>query len=175
MNGQIEVADGAIPRWWVVAFFTVLTVAAGYWLWFEAFHVSPGPLDRYIAARAAALDTGEPVTEEALTALTSDKLALRGGSRAFEQNCAKCHGQRGEGGIGPNLTDDHWIEGGAALEIYQTIALGRTGKGMPAWGLQLGPGLCKQLAAHVLTIRGTHASGGKPPQGERWEPGPDQR
>jgi cytochrome c oxidase cbb3-type subunit 3 len=46
---------------------------------------------------------------------------------------------------------------------------GRDGKGMPSWGLTLGTAACKQLAAYVLTVRGTNVPG-KPPQGERRPP-----
>jgi cytochrome c oxidase cbb3-type subunit 3 len=157
---------GPLPRWWLWSTALTVALAAGYWLWSEPLHISPGPLEQYLADRAAALDTGEPVTEQALAELAGDKLAVRAGSAAFARNCVKCHGARGEGGIGPNLTDDFWITGGAALDIYQTIVHGRDGKGMPSWGLQLGTGACKQLAAYVVTLRGTNVPG-RPPQGER--------
>ncbi|MFA9290391.1 MAG: cytochrome c, partial [Solirubrobacteraceae bacterium] len=31
------------------------------------------------------------------------------GKELFAKNCATCHKENGAGGIGPNLTDDHWI------------------------------------------------------------------
>ena len=98
--------------------------------------------------------------------LAADKLAVKAGGAVFTRNCVKCHGARGEGNIGPNLTDEFWIAGGSALDIYQTILHGRDGKGMPSWGLVLGTGACKQLAAYVVTIRGSNLPG-KAPQGER--------
>ena len=40
----------------------------------------------------------------------------------------------GGGGIGPNLTDDHWILGGGMEKVYNTISEGgRSGKGMVSW------------------------------------------
>ncbi len=168
---QIDGADGPLPRWWLWAAWLTVAVAAATWLWSEAFHLAPGPLERYLADRAAALDTGEPVTDEALVALAGDKLAIQAGGDLFARNCVKCHGARGEGNIGPNLTDAFWIGGSAPLDIYQTIILGRDGKGMPSWGLQLGTGACKQIAAYALTIRDTNLPG-KPPQGTRSQPPP---
>ena len=164
----IEEADNKLPGWWLWTFYIAIAFSFGYWLWVEAFEVSPGPLDSYIAERMEALDTGEEVTDEALVSLAADKLAVRAGERAFAQNCAKCHGSRGEGNIGPNLTDEFWLAGGAPVDIYATVMHGRNGKGMPAWGLQLGPGMCKQVTSYLHTLRGTNLPG-KPPQGERWE------
>jgi cytochrome c oxidase cbb3-type subunit 3 len=161
--------DSALPRWWLWATAFTVALAAGYWLWIEPLHLSPTPFERYVTERAAALDTGEPVTEKVIADLARDKLAVRAGEGAFARNCAKCHGARAEGHIGPNLTDDFWIGGGAALDIYQTILRGRDGKGMPSWGLLLGTGDCKQLAAYVVTLRGTNRPG-KAPQGAKWVP-----
>jgi cytochrome c oxidase cbb3-type subunit 3 len=165
-GGSAEVADHPLPRGWVWAALLTALVAAGSWLWSEGLRLSPRPLERYLVERAAALDTGEPVTEPALLALAGDKLAVQAGADLFGRHCAKCHGARAEGHIGPNLTDAYWIGGAAPVDIYQTILLGRDGKGMPAWGLQLGVGACKQLAAFVLTVRDTDLPG-KPPQGAR--------
>lgn len=168
----IEEADNKLPQWWLWSFYLAIAFAFGYWIWFEALKAGDGPLDTYSAERMAALDTGEPVTEEVLLALAGDRLAVRAGARAFGQNCAKCHGSAGEGNIGPNLTDDYWLGGHAPVDIYQTIVTGRTGKGMPAWGLQLGPGACKQVAAYLLSIKSSNLPG-KEPQGTR--AAPDQK
>lgn len=55
------------------------------------------------------------------------------GKSIFIGNCAGCHGQSGEGGIGPRLNsrdvlpavDDHYL--------FRAIAEGRPGTAMPAW------------------------------------------
>ena len=162
----IEEADNRLPQWWLWTFYLAIAFSFFYWIYYEGTRIGPGPLDRYAADRTAAMDTGEPVTEAVLLGLQRDKLALRSGEKAFGQNCAKCHGSRAEGNIGPNLTDDHWIGDDSPMGIYTTIGEGRGGKGMPGWALQLGPSTCKQLAAYVLTLRGTHVPG-KAPQGEK--------
>lgn len=58
------------------------------------------------------------------------------GSEIYSQSCASCHGQSGEGGIGPELG------GGAVAEAYpeidDQIAVITNGRGsMPAFGNQL--------------------------------------
>lgn len=54
------------------------------------------------------------------------------GQSIYEDNCARCHGPDGEGGVGPQLGD------GAVVENYPDLAdqitLIREGRnGMPAW------------------------------------------
>ncbi len=160
MNPTLErESDGPLPRWWRWGLGLSIALATSYWLCSEAFHLVPEPLERYLAERAAALDTGEAVTDQMLVELARDKLAVRAGAADFGRHCAKCHGAGGEGGIGPNLTDDVWIASGSPLDIYRTIVFGRDGKGMPSWGLLLGTGACKQLAAHVLTFRQRASAG----------------
>jgi cytochrome c oxidase cbb3-type subunit 3 len=166
----IEEADNKLPQWWLWTFYLAIAFALGYWVYYESVGIGRSPLDRFAAERMAALDTGAPVTDEVLVGLTGDKLAIRSATKAFGQNCAKCHGSRAEGNIGPNLTDSFWIGEPSPTAIYATITGGRSGKGMPAWGLQLGPGLCKQLAAYVLTLRDTNVPG-KAPQGQKWPAG----
>lgn len=48
----------------------------------------------------------------------------------YAENCASCHGEKGEGRGGPALThlSDHSDD-----EIYHVISEGRSQKGMPAW------------------------------------------
>jgi cytochrome c oxidase cbb3-type subunit III len=163
----IEEADNRLPQWWLWTFYLAIAFSLGYWVYYESVGVGAGPLDRYAAERMAALDTGTPVTDEVIADLSTDRLAVRAGVKAFAQNCAKCHGSRAEGNIGPNLTDEYWIGEASPAAIYTTIADGRTSKGMPAWRLQLGSALNKQIAAYVLTVRNTGVQG-KAPQGAKW-------
>lgn len=56
------------------------------------------------------------------------------GATIYAQNCAACHGELGEGGIGPALTHlgDHSDE-----ELIQIITNGLPEGGMPPWGNRL--------------------------------------
>jgi cbb3-type cytochrome oxidase cytochrome c subunit len=60
-----------------------------------------------------------------------DTIAL--GKPLFERNCKACHGSKGEGIIGANLTDDYWLYGGSVEDILNTVMKGVPEKGMPAW------------------------------------------
>ena len=54
------------------------------------------------------------------------------GQRTFEDNCARCHGPNGEGGVGPQLGDGAVVENYPDIEDQLTVI--REGRnGMPAW------------------------------------------
>jgi mono/diheme cytochrome c family protein len=48
--------------------------------------------------------------------------------------CAQCHGERGEGGIGPALADPEFQAENTDEEIFETINLGHEATPMIAWG-----------------------------------------
>lgn len=104
-------------------------------------------------------------TEESLTALTQDAGALKKGKAQFMTTCMACHGALGEGGVGPNLTDNAWIHGGKLLEIRHTIAKGVPEKGMIAWDASLKPEMIDALVAYIHTLQGTNPPNAKAPQG----------
>lgn len=94
-----------------------------------------------------------------------DGTTLADAKRVFTQRCAICHGDRGQGLIGPNLTDDHWLHGsGTLMDAHKVIAEGVPNKGMPAWSLQLSPVEVRQLAALVGSFKGQNLPG-KAPEG----------
>ena len=109
-----------------------------------------------MAARAA---QGGEVTEEMLTAFAANPAMVAEGARIFETNCVVCHGARGEGNIGPNLTDSAWIHGGEPVDIHTTISSGVSARGMPAWSATLGRESVLRAAAFVLSIQDTNVPG----------------
>jgi cytochrome c oxidase cbb3-type subunit 3 len=123
-------------------------------------------LDRAAAEQAMAIKVGE-ATPESLLALTKDPNAVALGKQVFVSTCAACHRNDGGGNVGPNLTDEFWLHGGAPEKIFRTVASGVPDKGMPAWQPQLGALKTQAVTAYVLGLRGTNVAGGKPPQGER--------
>ena len=165
----IEEADNRLPNWWLATFVGAILFAACYWIAYQVLPIGKNPLDAYVAEQTAALDRAGPVDEAALLALTDDPLMVSAGERLYASHCVACHGEGGEGKIGPNLTDAYWLHGGEAAEIYQTISRGVDGKGMQAWAPSLGAGKVKQLTAFLLSRRDTNRKG-RPPQGEKRVP-----
>jgi len=81
--------------------------------------------------------------------------------------CSPCHRADGGGTIGPNLTDEFWVHGGAPDKIWKTVHDGVVPKGMIAWGPILGEQKVASVVAYVLTLKNTHVAGGKAPEGDR--------
>ncbi len=78
------------------------------------------------------------------------------GRTIYEDNCASCHGDSGEGmrEVGaPNLTDPIWLYGSSLEAIIHRIEVGGGGV-MPAWDQRLDPVTIKSLAVYVHALGG---------------------
>lgn len=78
------------------------------------------------------------------------------GSAVFRDNCASCHGERGQGNAeqgAPALDNDIWLYGGDPATVRTTISNARRGV-MPAWGRILDEVTVKQLAVYVHSLGG---------------------
>ena len=108
--------------------------------------------------------------------MVTDPAKMAGAQQVFISKCSSCHGQRGEGGIGPNLTDEYWLHGGGALlDIYDVVSNGVPAKGMVAWKNQLRQGELMVVSAFVGTLQGTSPPNAKAPQGKIPEPAPEEQ
>jgi cytochrome c oxidase cbb3-type subunit 3 len=172
----IQEYDNPMPRWWVIIFWATIVFAILYALNVPWVGKGPGRIAEYNAdmlkaqaTRAAAEPAGGP-TPEALAALAADPAAIASGKEIFTTYCAACHRPDGGGQIGPNLTDDSWIHGGALIEIRTTINNGVLAKGMPEWGKVLKPDQVSSAAAYVKSLAGTNPPNPKPPEGIKSSP-----
>lgn len=78
------------------------------------------------------------------------------GAQLFAQNCASCHGERGEGKQemgAPNLADTLSLLADGEEAIAAQIRAPKHGV-MPAWGSRLGDVTVKELAAYVYSLGG---------------------
>jgi len=95
-----------------------------------------------------------------------DAADLKAGQASYVKNCVFCHGAAGEGGVGPNLTDNFWIHGDGFNDLMKTVTKGVPEKGMLAWGKLMKQDEIQQMTSYVfLKIKGTNVAGGKAPQG----------
>lgn len=87
---------------------------------------------------------------------TEPNADLERGRSIYEDNCASCHGDAGEGmrEIGaPNLVDPIWLFGDSLEAIMHRIQVGGGGV-MPAWEGRLDPVTIKSLAVYVHALGG---------------------
>lgn len=115
-------------------------------------------------------DTGTDKKEtspvQQIPALT-DAASIDAGKAIFLKNCASCHGNKGQGGIGPNMTDDYWLHGAGMTNVVHTITNGVPAKGMISWKPILSEKEILQVASYLLTLHGTNPPNPKKPQGEK--------
>jgi cytochrome c oxidase cbb3-type subunit 3 len=170
----IEELDHAPPTWFMLMFYAGIVFGIGYFFYYV---IGDGPTltKEYERARNAeeyaqyelAAKSGGPKTlaESDLKALLKDEGKKKAGLASFQSKCASCHGNQGQGGIGPNLTDAYWIHGGKMTEVLAVITKGVPDKGMPPWGPILSAEEVQALTVHVRTLAGTRPPGAKEPQG----------
>jgi cytochrome c oxidase cbb3-type subunit 3 len=172
----IKELDNKVPPWFNYLFYGTIGIAVVYMLVFHVFHVKPLMLDEYLSELKAAevqreelIKTGALINEKTVTLLT-DVQSLESGKNTFTTNCTPCHGMKGEGTVGPNLTDDNWIHGGGINNIFATIKNGVPAKGMISWQSLLNPKKIQEVASYVISLHGTNPPNGKPPEGEKYVP-----
>ena len=91
-----------------------------------------------------------------LSGKATDMAAAQRASELFQNNCSSCHGATGKGDKSqgaPNLTDNEWLYGGSAENIYATLYNGRQGV-MPNWNERLSPEMITALAVYVHGLGG---------------------
>lgn len=171
----IKELDNKLPPWWLYSFYASIIFAAGYLAYY---HMLGGPdqvmeFEKEMAAAKTAIEeykknAPDMVDAESVTMLT-DAAELEKGDAIYQTNCMACHAPDGGGGIGPNLTDEHWILGGGIKNIFQTISEGgRSGKGMVAWKGTLNPTEIQQVSSYVLSLQGTTPANPKEAEGDIW-------
>jgi cytochrome c oxidase cbb3-type subunit III len=167
--------DNDLPPWWKYMFYATIVFGVAYLLHYHVFMSGDLQLAEYDAEvqTAALLNPGgaEEGNANEVTTFTALKDApkLEAGKATFIQNCAACHGQEGQGTVGPNLTDEFWLHGGDVNQVYKTIKYGVTSKGMVAWQKKLSNDQILEVASYILSIQGTNPANAKAPQGEKQE------
>lgn len=161
--------DNPLPRWWLFTFYGAVVFSVGYWFYYHTLAAGELPMAAYMAELEAAeklqLATElHSVSEAQLLTLAQNHDAVQRGAAVFKQNCVTCHGDRGQGVVGPNLTDAYWLHGGTAKQIHHVITTGLLDKGMPSWRPVLGATKVQDTTAFVLSLRGKNEPG-RPAQG----------
>lgn len=179
----IKELDNSLPPWWLYSFYASIIFAAIYLLRYHVFN-GANQIEELNIANAEAeasiqeyLKTAKDLVNFETVEILTDASDLKAGKVIFQDNCVACHKADGGGGIGPNLTDKHWILGGGIKNVFHTISEGgRAGKGMVAWKESLKPSEMAQVASYVLSLQGTTPAEPKAPEGDLWvdESAPEQ-
>ncbi|MEO8110578.1 MAG: cbb3-type cytochrome c oxidase N-terminal domain-containing protein [Ginsengibacter sp.] len=168
----IRELDNALPPWWKWGFIITIGIAVVYLLNFEVLGYGKNPTEEYNAEMAQA-----KIHQEEYEANNKDKIdennvpmadaaGLAAAKEIFTATCFACHGKAGEGGAGPNLTDNYWLHKGSLNDIYTSIKKGYPDKGMQSWAAVYSPKEISYMASYVKTLHGTNPPNPKAPQGD---------
>lgn len=168
----IRELDNKVPAWWRYAFYATMLFSVVYLYRMFVSHSLPEQLEELnIANEVAALqkeaylkNAANNIDENNVTLLDASGIAA--GAALYGQNCLACHGDKGQGGVGPNLTDDYWLHKGGLKDVFRSIKYGWPEKGMKSWKDDFSPTQIAQLASFVKSLHGSNPAGGKEPQGE---------
>lgn len=104
--------DNALPKWWLGLFnFTIICCVIYLFAFaFTDFAHPEVELQEETNMQLASIKEYEkmaPAIDLQSASYNADHIAE--GEQIFKTNCVSCHSEGGKGGIGPNLTDKHWI------------------------------------------------------------------
>lgn len=168
----IRELDNNLPPWWVWMFFATIIFSIVYLLNYHVFKTGDlqdveykKEMSRSEKEVKAYLSKMSMNVDETNATLMTDASDLDKGKALFETNCVTCHNPKGEGNIGPNLTDKNWIYGFDIKDVFKTIKTG-TPNGMPEHNSKFNPVQIQQVASFVLSLP---EAKGKEPQGDKIE------
>jgi len=171
----IRELDNVTPTWFSTAFLLSIVFAAGYLYRYHIAKSAPlqeqeyamemkeadAKLEAYLKTQANKID------ENSVQML--GKADIEAGAAVFATNCFACHGAKGEGGVGPNLTDAYWIHGGSLHDVFKSIKYGWIDNGMKAWKDDLSAQQIAQLTSYIKSLAGTNPPNAKAPQGAEYK------
>jgi cytochrome c oxidase cbb3-type subunit III len=169
----IRELDNQLPPWWKYGFYLTIVIGVLYLIHYHVTHTGLTQKEEYLAeVEQAEADVAAYLLASALnvdeSTVTFDPTDARvaDGKNIFIGKCKVCHGEYGQGGVGPNLTDAYWINGGGISNVFKTVKYGVPAKGMQSWKATLSPTQIQNVATFILTLEGTNPADAKAPQGD---------
>lgn len=172
----IRELDNNLPPWWKWGFYLTIFIGVIYLTHYHVLGTGDLQEEEYEKDMAQAeLDIQAYLKEQAMNVdentvtMLLDEGAINNGKSLFKNFCVACHGENGEGRVGPNLTDEYWINGGSIKDIFKTIKYGAN-NGMKSWKDELNPVQMQQVASYIQSIIGTNPPNAKDPEGDKYTP-----
>ncbi|MBD1434738.1 c-type cytochrome [Sphingobacterium sp. DN00404] len=173
----IKELDNPVPAWFNALFYSTITFGVVYLLVYHVFGWGPNQDQEYQREMALAekakqefLAQSANLIDESTIEIDATGTLAASGKAIYMANCAVCHGNAGEGGIGPNLTDEYWLHGGDIKDVFAVVKYGVPEKGMVPWEQTLTPGQIAEVSNYIITLAGTNPPNPKDPQGEKVAP-----
>jgi len=172
----IKELDNNLPPWWKYGFYLTIVWAFVYLYYYHVYgaplseeeyntevQVAKAEIDAYMKKSANNVDESN--------IKLADAEGIKEGLAIYTSNCAACHGNNGEGGVGPNMTDAYWIHGGDVASVFKSVKYGWPAKGMKSWQTDLSPVQMKNVSSYILSLQGTNPANAKAAEGELYQAG----
>lgn len=166
--------DNPTPPWFMWLFYGTIAFGVAYFLNYHVFEWGMLQDEEYVvevqeaeAAKIEYLATAANLIDENSVTVSTEPAVISAGMALFNANCVACHGDKGQGTVGPNLTDEYWLHGGSVNDVFKTIKYGVPEKGMISWEKQMTPKQISEVANYILSLKGTNPPGAKEPQGDK--------
>lgn len=114
----------------------------------------------------------EQASAEGGVVMTKEEILTEGAKLYTQKGCLACHGMKGEGNnIGPNLTDNYWINGCSEENLITIVTEGKPEKGMTPYKTMMTPEQIKTISLYVMQgLVGSNPENAKAPQGVECKP-----
>lgn len=169
---NIQEFNYPLPGWWNTIFVVSTIFAVGYFVYYqyldgptlrEEFNVE---FKKVVAKQEAFRKMNATFNPEFYAKILAEGGVAKG-KEVYELNCMPCHMESGQGDVGPNLTDNHWIIAkGTPETIYPVVFNGSEANGMPVWSDLISKEEMYQAVAYVMTFHNKFVKG-KEPQGDK--------
>lgn len=172
-DGIVEL-DNPTPAWFNWLFYSSIVLAIGYMFYYHVLDWGPLQEEEYAIELAEAKEAkikflakaGNAIDENSVKEET-DAAIISAGAVVYKANCMACHGDKGQGTVGPNLTDEYWLHGGSINNVFKTIKYGVPEKGMISWEKSLSPKQISDVSNFIKSLKGTNPPNPKEPQGPK--------
>lgn len=172
----IKELDNVLPPWWVYLFYGCVIFAVVYLVRFHVIGDYTQKEEYEMEMMKAEkeheeyLKTAPDLVNVDNVELLTDDASIEEGKKVFEaNNCFSCHGQNLQGGIGPNLVDKFWINGGGVKNIFKLVSEGSTTNPVMApWKEVIKPSDIQKLASYIISLEGSNPKEAKEAEGEIW-------
>jgi cytochrome c oxidase cbb3-type subunit III len=178
-HDDIRIDDHPIPSVWKWMFISTILFALPYFAYYHFGAEGRTLADLHGAAvatnaRLQFAEIGElSGDEQTLVKFLSEPSWLRVGQSVYKANCVSCHGPKGGGIVGPNLTDEAFKNVTSITDIYSIVNNGAAAGAMPAWKTKLQQNERVLVASYVASLRGTDpGASSKGPEGKAIPPWP---
>jgi cytochrome c oxidase cbb3-type subunit III len=167
--------DNPTPPWFMYLFYSSIVIAVSYMIMYHVVGDGQIMTTEYAQENVEADQANiaymkkfaNSINENNVIVLTDAK-SVEDGGKIYVKNCVACHGDKGQGGVGPNLTDEFWLHGGSTKDVFHTLMEGVPEKGMISWKKTLNPIQIQHLVSFLSRFQGTNPENGKAPQGDKY-------